>query len=341
MKVGDIITLVAVVFLLVSVVGFVLDRPILISYVTSESMTPTLNKGDIFLINPLSKGNVGDIIVFKMNGRWTVHRIYADTPNGYITKGDNNIATDQQDGRNKPIRKEDVAGVVVTLWGNPIKIPYIGNYIQEASKSTLNLCIAIVVIVLGSIMMTGERGKRKKKRTVKIKIKYKTLYTIVASITVAVVLLSVVATWGTIGFSYASTLAGGQKEGWYLPNTEFNKTVYVQSKTIYPTVYIVSPVGNRISVERCCFVLRNGEKVGFNVFVKVPSDTHIYYERINVYSYPLTLPPDVIVSMWKISPYFPLLSLASELACVLALVYFLTSEGNEDVVRLKIRRRMI
>ncbi|ADB57850.1 signal peptidase I [Archaeoglobus profundus] len=339
MKIGDVLTLFAVVFLLTSVVGFILDRPILLSYVTSDSMTPTLNKGDIFLINPLSKGKPGDIAVFKMNGHWTVHRIYAETSDGFITKGDNNVATDQQGGRNGVVKKEDVVGTVITVFGTPLKVPYVGSYLQDFSKSTKNLYIAILVIVLGSILLTsGREGARKRKKRV-LKLKYKTLYTIISTITMAVFLISIVATWGTIGFNYASTLAGGQKEGWYLPNTEFDRPLTLKSKTIYPMLYILSPRGERITIDKSQCILMGKEKESLIVHVKVPSDTKIYYEQIDVYSYPLMLPPATIKSMWNFSPYLPLMAFTSEMALLLTVVYFVTGSGDEDVIRLRLRKR--
>ncbi|WP_456328461.1 signal peptidase I [Archaeoglobus sp.] len=342
MKIGDILTLLAVVFLLVSVTGFILDRPVLISYVTSDSMTPTLNKGDLFLINPFSKGKTGDIIVFKMNGHWTVHRIYAETSEGYITKGDNNVATDQQGGRSDAIRKEDVVGTVVTIFDKPIKIPYVGMYIQEFSKSTKNLYIAIVVIVLGSILLTAggkDRVRKRKKRVVKVK--YKTLYTIVSAVTIAIILISIVATWGTVGFNYASTLAGGQKEGWYLPNTEFDRPIVIENKAFYPMYYILSPKGDRIALDKTDFMLMRNEKESINVHVKVPVNTKIYYEQIDVYTYPPLLPTDLIKRLWNLNPYLPLVAFSIEIAGVLAIVYFATGSGEEEIVKIKIRRKYI
>jgi signal peptidase len=339
MKIGDILTLLAVVFLLTSVMGFILDRPVLISYVTSDSMTPTLNKGDLFLINPFSKGKTGDIIVFKINGHWTVHRIYAETSEGYITKGDNNVATDQQDNRNSAVKKEDVVGTVVTIFNKPVKIPYVGIYIQEFSKSTKNLYIAVIVIVLGSILLTGGKERVRKKRSKRvIKLKYKTLYTIVSAITIAIILISIVATWGTIGFNYASTLAGGQKEGWYLPNTEFDRPIILKNRAFYPMYYILSPKGDRITLDKTDFILMRNGKESVDVHVKVPADTKIYYEQIDVYTYPPLLPVDIIKKLWNLNPYLPLVTFSLEIAGVLVIVYLATGSGEEEIVKMKMRR---
>lgn len=339
MKLGDVFMLIALSFLAISLIGFILDRPVLVSYVTSNSMKPTLNKGDLFLINPFSKGGQGEIIVFKMNGRWTVHRVYAVTAEGYITKGDNNIATDQQSSGDV-VKREDVIGTVVTIFGKPVKVPYVGEYIEEISKSVKNLYIAIIAIVIGAILMTSGKEKRRKNNKKKIiKIKYKTLYAIASTIMLAVFLITIIATWGNVGFSYTSTLAGGQREGWYLPNTEFDKTVTIKNKALYPMYYILNPKMGEISIDNTEFVLMRNEKEDVNVRVKVPSDTKIYYAQIEVYSYPLLLPSDTIKSAWKISPYLPLALLSLEIGSVLAVVYFATGAGDESIVRLKFKKR--
>ena len=51
---------------------------LLIGFVPSESMEPTLNKGSIILGSRIFKGlDVGDIVIFKRNGQLLVKRIAA------------------------------------------------------------------------------------------------------------------------------------------------------------------------------------------------------------------------------------------------------------------------
>ena len=338
---SNILTLAMLIFMLTSIAGYLLDRPVLLSYVTSESMSPTLEKGDLFIINPLTKGKVGDIVVFKLRDRWTVHRIYAETEDGYITKGDNNIATDQQDN-GKPIKREDIAGVVVTIFDKPLKIPIVGNYLQEISKQASNVFVAVAVISLGCILMTRDSsGKTNKKKKKVILVKYKTIYSVVSAVLITMFVISVVATWGTVSFNYVSTKAGNQQEGWYLPNSEFVRKITIKNRGFYPTTFILSPKSDRITLDSSSFTLQGREERYVNVHVKVPSDTRVYYELIDVYAYPSMLPPDVIKSMWDVSKYLPLTTFTLEIAAILAGVYLLTGSDEEDFVRIKIKRRFI
>lgn len=339
---SKILILILFIFTLSSVAGFVLDRPILVSYVTSNSMYPTLKVGDLFFINPLSKGGVGKIIVFKMNGHWTVHRVYADVDGGYITKGDNNVATDQQNGFSKPVNASDIAGEVITLNGNPIKIPVIGLYIEKTSKIlnvSSNLYLALVLLAVGSVLLTAKDGKRNKRSKKRVVVRYKTLYTAVSAITLAVLLIAIVSFWGQIGFSYASTLAGGQRDGWYLPNSKFKRNVTLTNNGILPVVYMLKPAGSRISLSETTFTLYGKEKKEVSAVVRVPSETRIYYERIDVFSYPLIFPENALLRMAEINPYLPLTVFSAEFTLVLVLLYYVMGAGNEVVFRF--RRRWV
>ena len=67
----------------------------------SQSMMPTINKGDAVILRKVSKNNhlkKGDIIAFKRANKIVVHRINEVTKNGgdrvYVTKGDANNGVD-------------------------------------------------------------------------------------------------------------------------------------------------------------------------------------------------------------------------------------------------------
>lgn len=70
-------------------------------FVASESMTPTYKKYAFVVVKTNFYGTVkpGDVIAFRANdlgGQSALHRVVSVTPEGYVTKGDNNKGTDQQ-----------------------------------------------------------------------------------------------------------------------------------------------------------------------------------------------------------------------------------------------------
>ncbi|MDK2877020.1 MAG: signal peptidase, partial [Archaeoglobaceae archaeon] len=110
-------------FVLLSVFSLILNAPLLIAYIKSDSMSPTLNKNDLVFINIFDRNfNEGDIIVFNSNGNWICHRVVKDTADGFITKGDANIATDQFSGK-QAVLDSEIIGKIVSIDGDPINIP--------------------------------------------------------------------------------------------------------------------------------------------------------------------------------------------------------------------------
>ncbi len=81
----------------------------------SGSMSNTINKGDVVIIDKNSNYNVGDIVAFKKGRRILVHRIVYKSENGYNTKGDNN-----KDRDNWLVAEGDIIGKYM------FRIKYIG-----------------------------------------------------------------------------------------------------------------------------------------------------------------------------------------------------------------------
>lgn len=341
-----IITLIVLMFLLVSALGFVLGRPVFLSYAYSESMTPTINRGDLFFINPLSKGgDVGDIIVFHRRDGWTVHRIFAVTEAGYITRGDNNVATDQQDGGYPVVKKADVVGEVVTVFGRPLVIRGGGSFIESARSRLTNVYAVAIFLLLGALITFSGGGKKGHKRgggKRYLKVRARTVYALIAVSIVAGFLFITVASWGTLAFTYSSTLAGGQREGWYLPGSTFERNLSVENNALYPFHYFVEPKGDRIKLlGESEFTVDGGDSHTLGVEVSVPEDTRIYREEVRVRSYPAILPGAAIEFLYALNPYLPLLAYALELTAVLLAFYYLAEIGKGDVLRIRIGRRSL
>ena len=90
--------------------GILLDTPMPVVAVVSNSMEPILYKGDLLLVAG-GDVKVRDIAVYQLNtGRQTVtivHRIIGVTDHGYVFKGDNNKVPDPGF-----VRKDQIIGTV-------------------------------------------------------------------------------------------------------------------------------------------------------------------------------------------------------------------------------------
>jgi len=99
--------------------GFALGTETPVVAVFSESMIPTLQRGDMIIVYGDRDVSVGDIIVFDVSNRKypIIHRIYNITEDEIITKGDHNQYTDNW---SPPITKDNLYGKAV------LKIPLLG-----------------------------------------------------------------------------------------------------------------------------------------------------------------------------------------------------------------------
>ena len=91
-----------------------------LSSIASNSMYPTLQKGDAIIIKKLNDNekktiSVGDIIIFQEDGHIITHRVVEIKEGIYVTKGDNNNTKDISKKT-----KNDIIGVV------KLRIPYLG-----------------------------------------------------------------------------------------------------------------------------------------------------------------------------------------------------------------------
>jgi signal peptidase len=134
--------------------------------VSSGSMRPTYNVGDLLVIQDISsdKLQVGDVIVFEVSTRSydIVHRIIEiqyrsqDGKLYFRTKGDNNLASDYWRGSecwNGMIPQENVIGKVI------LSVPLIGHVSLAISSEYGILVIGAVILLI--ILISIPFGEQK------------------------------------------------------------------------------------------------------------------------------------------------------------------------------------
>lgn len=167
-------TALMVIIMLVIVFGFwygsqlVLNTQYPALAVVSDSMQPTLNVGDVIIIQGVSAAQInanymnGDIVVFKSPRVYDpnfriVHRAVNKVNNSdgtwaITTHGDNNPA-----GSNEEFNSKDLIGKVVA------KIPYVGNFSIYINKllGDFYLFVLIIIIVIGLLLslLTSDEGE--------------------------------------------------------------------------------------------------------------------------------------------------------------------------------------
>ncbi len=107
-----------------NVLSWALDSPNPIAAVTGTSMWPTLQKGDlVFLqgVDGIEDLQVGDIIAFRQQRGFAIHRVVNIDGEKITTRGDGNFVDDS------PTNIEKVIGKVPKVGGRLARLPLLGH----------------------------------------------------------------------------------------------------------------------------------------------------------------------------------------------------------------------
>ena len=115
---------IAIFFGLPKALSYFLKTSTPIAAITSGSMWPVLKQNDLILIKKIedtSKIAVGDIVVYKNENGFTVHRVVRKLTAKLITRGDANNVDDS------PIAYNQVEGKVLGTKTGPVRLPFLGK----------------------------------------------------------------------------------------------------------------------------------------------------------------------------------------------------------------------
>lgn len=128
--------------------------------ISSESMSPEINKGDIIVIKKCEPLEIeeGDIITFETNSEIVTHRVKkVNNINGkvsYITKGDSNEVEDTN-----YVYYEQIIGKKVNVISN------LGNIVLLLNnKIVLVFCILAILIILYKIRRDNLKSKMRREK---------------------------------------------------------------------------------------------------------------------------------------------------------------------------------
>ncbi|WP_253738385.1 signal peptidase I [Halohasta salina] len=159
----QIISGILLVLVVLLVVGQIIGQPILLAFVETGSMSPTIDTGDGFIAIPdavLGSIETGDVIVYQAQviegGGLTTHRIVGENSRGYLTKGDANTFIDQDDGE-PPVKETQIVAKALQIRGNVIVIPHLGTG-AEAIQSGISTVQRQTVSVFGTSSVLGAQG---------------------------------------------------------------------------------------------------------------------------------------------------------------------------------------
>ncbi len=322
-----------VVFLVAMVLGQVLGQPVLLGFVTSGSMEPTIGTGDGFVAIPADiAGSVeeGDVVVFRaeeiQGGGLTTHRVVETTERGYVTKGDANPFTDQDSGE-PPVSEAQVVAVAWQPGGTVVTVPGVGAVVtgtQDALTTTQRRLgalfgtrsllgaqgIAYLVLTLSvtgyllDLYLSGGRGRtRDTDRDTGVSVRL-----VVAVFSAAIVLsatAAMVVPAGPQAFGVVSAESDAPGPRVIEQGTSESVRYTTPNGGFVPVVRYVEPVDDGVSVEPQRAVVPARSSVNGTLTLSAPPETGYYRYHVVEHRYLLVLPPSVIRSLYLVHPWLP------------------------------------
>jgi len=297
-----------IIIALLVLLGGVVAGPLQLSYVHSDSMEPTIEEGDGYLLIETTATDTGEIVTFWSETRdeYVTHRIVDQTDGGYITRGDNNEQTDQSMGH-PIVTEEDIVGVVVTVGDTPLVIPYLELVVVFLKQYWLILIALLFLppLVTSSIRPDGP---------IRAEDVFKPLFTMLLLTGTVMVTLSTI----TLPVTYTAvedpnptadlTVETGGEGVLEIPLSNFGSSPIVHTE-------VESDDGTVTQEER-------SRSTVLQLIVPRKMETGSYQTEVTVYTYPATLPSPLISYLHTIHPYA---AAGGTVAALVLPVYVLTA----------------
>lgn len=314
------------------VVGQVLGQPILLGYVATGSMEPTMEAGDGFVAVPdavAGSPSEGDVVVFDAQelhgGELTTHRIVEETPEGYVTAGDANPFTDQG-GDEPPVNDDQIVAVAWQPGGEVVTIPYLGTAVmgvQGGLESAYGTAASVIgvspadshgmgsalvglgVALFGVGLLLDRVGvtRRETVRSTSRENVYAFCGTValVVFVIVALATAAMVVPAGSYEYEVAVTESPTDDPQILAPGETSELTREVENAGYAPVV-VVHEAGGGLEAEPGSQTLGPRSESATTLSVSAPQETGEYTSHVGEYRYLAVLPPSLLVWLHGIHP---------------------------------------
>lgn len=347
-------TVLLIVIVAAMLIGQQLGQPIVLGFVVTGSMSPTLEPGDGFVAVPPSiAGDVeeNDVITFDARelegGGLTTHRVVDETSEGYITRGDANPFTDQ-DGPEPPVQESQIAAVALQINGDVVVIPRIGiavmamqsafefvagalssvpglDGLAEGDIGSVMMGLGVLVLVISLIQEFFGGGRQRKTRSKERQ-----------GSTSAVVILLVILLLITVPATASMVIPSGTNEMTIVSSQSpsDNPTVIERGESVefeynfsndgyLPLIAIIEPASTGVEVSETTLVASRGERVTTTATIHAPEETGAYVRSISERQYVGLLPTPLIVTLHDIHPVLAIAAINGVIVVVVTTVFVL------------------
>jgi len=371
------LTIAGFVLVLTLIVGALVGQPVLLSFVVSGSMSPTIQEGDGFVAIPEQvAGDIeqGDVIVFQSQeirgGELTTHRVVGETESGYITRGDANPFTDQ-DGAEPPVTESQIVAVAWQPGGQVVTIPNLGTAILAGRVVVTNILTAVTTVLgveqaaeswqagsvmlvsgvilfaisIGSGIVNGSSRERERSRGQDtFDPRYAALF--LTAIIIVPANIAMVAPSSTHQIP-AGEIATGNN---IAPGEPVEATLVANNEDALVTMLVVFNASGRTTIENRWLDVPGGETDSTALYAPAPPRGEQKVVTVSEYRYIVLLPPTVIIAMHDIHPLVALGVINAALTvAVLAFVIGLLGTSKRRVrdtdrdipLYLRLKRRLL
>jgi signal peptidase len=331
--------LLAVVVLVSLVVGQFLGQPILLAFVETGSMAPTLEPGDGFVAIPSQLAGPieeGDVVTFRaeeiQGGGLTTHRVVGETDRGYVTRGDANPFTDQ-DGNEPPVKDAQIVAVAWQPGGEVFVVPALGTAV-EAIQGGLEWTQRTLASLFGTRSLLGtqgiayllfgvtalyylageflsrngrDKGSRSRDRDSGLDSRLIVLaltLLLVGSMTAAMVGPAGQQQYGVVSAEFES------ERPTVIPMGESNTIPYAVGNGGFVPVYVyVEPASEGVTIEPDRLRIERGEIRNASVTLSAPPQTGYYRRFVVEHRYLALLPASTIDALHNVHPWAPIVAI--------------------------------
>lgn len=344
------ITAVLVLVALALVVGELLGQPLLLGYVATGSMEPTLAVGDGFIAVPtVLAGDIGpnDVITYDAQsldgGGTTTHRVVGERAEGYITQGDANPFTDQDAGE-PLVSNAQIHAVVLQLNGEVVVLPSLGTgatIIQNGIRSVTALFgvgaagqIGVVTTGFGVILISGtliygfvtaDRRRQTTRSTSRSDVMSGWLVVVGLIVILMLPLMTtMMVPTETTTNRLLSMDASIETQSGQITAGETETFPFTVSNSQYiPKVVIVEPASSGIDIINSPVVVSHRESEQVQFSVTAPIETGVFARSYAQYHYLYVLPIPVIGLLHAIHPYVAMMTISVLLTTPVVGLYIL------------------
>jgi signal peptidase len=253
-------------------------------------MEPAIGVGDGVVRVPAGDIQQGDVVVFdQVSGEQqrTIHRVVEETPQGFVTKGDNNRVTDQAAGH-PHVQRSQIHGKALALGGSPVTIPYVGALADHRTV----ILTSIVVLLILDFAIGSASSRPSRPRTSREVVRLMT------AIAAAFVICVLVLGGSTAQLTFVA-IEGGSNAATTIPaNQQVTEAIVIEGVTRSPLMHVA------VDADSLTVTGQTWRDSGLLLSVRVPpQDPATAHDAlVRVHSYPMTLPPAIIDKLHAIHP---------------------------------------